>query len=349
MIVKINKSSKINTINFQNLNFGEIFTDHMFVCDFENNTWKEPQILPYDDIKISPSSSVFHYGQAVFEGMKAYKDDDGGIWLFRPEDNFKRLNISSKRLSIPEFPKKYFFEGLKKLLLLDQEWIKTGYGNSLYVRPFVFANKAGVSASPSDKYKFMIICSPAKSYYTGDTNVKIEENYSRACKGGIGFAKAAGNYAAQFYPTSLAINQGFQQVIWTDSETHSFIEESGTMNIFVKINDTLITSPTGDTILDGITRRSIIELSKHINQKVEIRKLSVDELVKSAENLELNEMFGCGTAVVINPIRSFSYKNKKFNLPEIKDNSIQNILKESILKIQYNKSSDIFNWRYKIN
>ena len=195
----------------------------------------------------------------------------------------------------------------------------------------------------------MIICSPAKSYYTGDTNVKIEENYSRACKGGIGFAKAAGNYAAQFYPTSLAINQGFQQVIWTDSETHSFIEESGTMNIFVKINDTLITSPTGDTILDGITRRSIIELSKHINQKVEIRKLSVDELVKSAENLELNEMFGCGTAVVINPIRSFSYKNKKFNLPEIKDNSIQNILKESILKIQYNKSSDIFNWRYKIN
>ena len=148
MIVKINKSSKINTINFQNLNFGEIFTDHMFVCDFENNTWKEPGILPYNDIQISPSSSVFHYGQAVFEGMKAFKDDEGGIWLFRPEDNFKRLNISSKRLSIPEFPKKYFFEGLKKLLLLDQEWIKTGFGNSLYVRPFVFANKADLVHLP---------------------------------------------------------------------------------------------------------------------------------------------------------------------------------------------------------
>ncbi len=348
MKVQINKSSKINSVDFNNLNFGEICTDHMFVCDFTNGDWNEPKILPYESLKLDPSSSVFHYGQAVFEGMKAYKDDKGQTWLFRPEDNYNRLISSSIRLSIPEFPKKYFFEGLKKLLQIDSNWIKPGKGNSLYVRPFVFANTAGLSASPSKSYKFMIICSPAQSYYSGETNVKIAENYSRAAMGGVGFAKAAGNYAAQFYPTSLALQEGYQQIIWTDSYSHKYIEESGTMNIFVEINNTLITTPISDTILDGITRKSVIELCAYLKKNVEIRRLSIDELIKSSSEGTLKEMFGCGTAVVINPIKSFSYKNKKYVLPLL-NNSFSSLLKEKITSIQHNISEDIFNWRYRVD
>jgi branched-chain amino acid aminotransferase len=319
----------------------------MFECDFENGEWKEPKIIPYQPIKMDPSTSVFHYGQAIFEGLKAYKDKNGQVWLFRPEENLNRLNKSAIRLSIPEFPKSFFLEGLKKLLTIDKNWIKPGVGNSLYIRPFVFASQAGVQASPSNKYKFMIICSPAKSYYSGETNVKIEEKYSRAAPGGVGYAKTAGNYAAQFYPTSLAIKDGFQQIIWTDSNTNRFIEESGTMNIFVKIDNTLITTPISDTILDGVTRKSILEIAKSLGLNYEVRQLSVDELVKSSINNSLKEMFGCGTAVVINPIKSFGFRNKKYTLPIIED-PISNFLKEKIISIQYNLSEDIFNWRYKI-
>ena len=347
MKVQISKSTTINSVDFSDLRFGEIFTDHMFECDFENGEWKEPKIIPYQPIKMDPSTSVFHYGQAIFEGLKAYKDKNGQVWLFRPEENLNRLNKSAIRLSIPEFPKIFFLEGLKKLLKIDKNWIKPGIGNSLYIRPFVFASQAGVQASPSNKYKFMIICSPAKSYYSGETNVKIEEKYSRAAPGGVGYAKTAGNYAAQFYPTSLAIKDGFQQIIWTDSNTNKFIEESGTMNIFVKINNTLITTPVSDTILDGVTRKSILEIAKSFGLKVEVRPLSVDELVKSSINNSLEEMFGCGTAVVINPIKCFGFRNEKYILP-INENPISNFLKEKIISIQYNLSEDIFNWRYKI-
>ena len=347
MKVQISKSTTINSVDFSSLSFGEIFTDHMFECDFENGEWKEPKIIPYQSIKMDPSTSVFHYGQAIFEGLKAYKDKNGQVWLFRPEENLNRLNKSAIRLSIPEFPKSFFLEGLKKLLTIDKNWIKPGVGNSLYIRPFVFASQAGVQASPSNKYKFMIICSPAKSYYSGETNVKIEEKYSRAAPGGVGYAKTAGNYAAQFYPTSLAIKDGFQQIIWTDSNTNRFVEESGTMNIFVKIDNTLITTPISDTILDGVTRKSILEIAKSLGLNYEVRQLSVDELVKSSINNSLKEMFGCGTAVVINPIKSFGFRNKKYTLPIIED-PISNFLKEKIISIQYNLSEDIFNWRYKI-
>ena len=205
------QESKINTVDFDNLKFGEIFTDHMFVCDYADGKWKTPEILPYQPIQMDPSSSVFHYGQAVFEGMKAYKDDADGVWLFRPDQNFNRINKSSERLSMPAFPEKFFFEGLEKLLNLDNEWIKKGTGNSLYVRPFVFASQAGVQATASNAYKFMIICSPVSSYYSGgEVHVQVAEKFSRAASGGVGFAKAAGNYAAQFYPTSLALKEGFQ-------------------------------------------------------------------------------------------------------------------------------------------
>ena len=342
------QESKINTVDFDNLKFGEIFTDHMFVCDYADGKWKTPEILPYQPIQMDPSSSVFHYGQAVFEGMKAYKDDADGVWLFRPDQNFNRINKSSERLSMPAFPEKFFFEGLEKLLNLDKEWIKKGTGNSLYVRPFVFASQAGVQATASNAYKFMIICSPVSSYYSGgEVHVQVAEKFSRAASGGVGFAKAAGNYAAQFYPTSLALKEGFQQIIWTDASTHEYLEEAGTMNIFFRINDTLITTPTSDRILDGVTRKSILQLAEHLGIKTEVRPVTIHELISSKENGSLKEIFGAGTAVVVSPIKGFGYQNKRYILDDL-GNSYASLLKEQIVDIQRNAIEDPFGWRHEV-
>ena len=280
--------------------------------------------------------------------MKAYKDDNDGIWLFRPDENFKRFNISSKRLAIPEIPKKVFFEGLNELLKIDKEWIKKGNGNSLYVRPFVFASEPSINASEANAYKFMIICTPAKSYYENqEIWVKIEEKYSRAAKGGVGYAKAAGNYAAQFYPTQIAKDEGFQQIIWTDSNNHNRIEEAGTMNLFFKINDTLITSPTSDSILDGVTRKSIIEIAKSINISVEERDITVDELLTAYKSGTLKEIFGTGTAVTVLPISGFGYRGKRFSIISDEEKT-SDLLKIKLNNIQYAKTNDFSHWQYKI-
>jgi len=340
-------NSKINNVDFKNLKFGHVFTDYMFECDYTEGSWVNPIIKPFGNLSISPASKVFHYGQAVFEGMKAYKDNQGKIWLFRPEENFKRINKSSKRLAIPEFPKDLFFEALEKMLVLDKDWIKPGIGNSLYIRPFVIATQAEVSASPSSEYKFLILFSPAQAYYAGDVKVVIAEHYSRSADGGVGAAKAAGNYAAQFYPTNLAKEKGFHQIIWTDSKEHKFLEEAGTMNVFFRINDTLITAPVSDRILDGVTRNSLIALAKRDGIKVEERKITVDELKEASNNNTLKEIFGAGTAAVISPVIDFSHKNKVYHLPKIKE-SYATIFKSELLNIQHNNAEDSFGWRYPV-
>ena len=340
-------SSKIDKTNFDNLVFGQVFTDHMMECDYVDGEWQNPVIKPYGPLTLDPSARVLHYGQAVFEGMKAYKDKDERIWLFRPEENFKRINRSSKRLAIPEFPKEFFFSALEELLKLDKEWIKKGFGNSLYIRPFVIATQTGVSASEANRYKFMIICSPAQAYYSGEVKVKFSEEFSRAADGGVGFAKAAGNYGAQFYPTNLAKQEGFQQIIWTDANTHEYLEEAGTMNIFFRIGDKLITAPTSDRILDGVTRKSVLTLAEEYNIETEIRRVSVKEVVEAAEKGELKEMFGSGTATVINPISGFGYKGQKFDLPKLED-SYAGFFKDKLMKIQYNEAEDKFGWRYEV-
>ncbi len=345
-IVKIDKS-RISEVNFSNLIFGEEFTDHMFTCDYIEGKWINPKIVPYKKLKMDPSSSVLHYGQSVFEGMKAYKDVNDEVFMFRPENNFERLNKSAKRLSIPEFPKKYFFNALEILLNFDKEWIIPGIGNSLYLRPFVFANQSGVQASPANKYKFLIICTPVKAYYSDKVNVLIAEKYSRAASGGVGYAKAAGNYAAQFYPTSLAQKQGYEQIIWTDANNHEYLEEAGTMNIFFRIGDNLITAPNNDRILDGVTRKSIIELCAYLKITIEVRPISVKELLSAHKDNSLKEIFGSGTAVVILPIKGFSYKNVHYNIPESKDPKSE-FLKKKIMDIQYNIGEDPFKWRYKV-
>ncbi len=285
------KTTKIQDVDFENLSFGSTFSDHMLECNYKDGKWQTPKVVPYQAITLDPSAKIFHYGQSVFEGMKAYKDAKNDIYLFRPLDNWKRLNISSKRLAIPEVPESYFMEGLKTLLKVDSDWIPKKEGSSLYIRPLIFATGKGFHASPSNEYKFIIACAPSGAYFAGKVNVLIEETYSRSANGGVGFAKAGGNYAGQFYPTQLAVEKGYQQVIWTDDNTHEYIEEAGAMNIFIRINDTLITGPTSDRILDGITRKSIIDLAKVEGIAVEIRKISVHEVVAAAKKGTLKEMF----------------------------------------------------------
>jgi branched-chain amino acid aminotransferase len=331
--MKITKrpTSKIEDVDFNNLNFGAVFTDHMFQCDFKDGAWQEPEIVPYGPMQIEPGAKVFHYGQAVFEGMKAFKDDNGKTWLFRPEDNWERINKSSSRLAIPEFPKEHFFED----------------GNSMYIRPFVIATENGVSASPASSYRFMIILAPAQSYYSGEVSVIFAQKYSRAADGGVGYAKAAGNYAAQFYPTNLAKEKGYQQIIWTDASTHQYLEEAGTMNVFFRIGDTLVTAPTNDRILDGITRKSIIKLAKDAGIAMEVRPVAVSEIVEASQNGELKEIFGTGTAAVVVPFKSFGHNGKDYTLP-LQDDSFAERCKTTLKDIQYNRSIDTYKWTYEV-
>jgi branched-chain amino acid aminotransferase len=340
-------ATKINSVDFDNLPFGAIFTDHMLVCDFKNGAWQKPEIVPYAPFLMDPSSKVFHYGQAIFEGMKAFKDENDAIWLFRPDENCKRFNKSAIRLAMEEIDENIFLEGLHQLIELDKDWVKKGVGNSLYIRPFMIATGTGVIASPSAEYRFMIILSPAKSYYSGEVKVIIAEHYSRAANGGIGAAKAAGNYAGQFYPTALANKQGFQQIIWTDDATHTKLEESGTMNVFFRIKDTLYTAPTSERILDGITRKSLIALAEKLGINVEVRSVFVDEIVEATKNGDLKEIFGAGTAAVVNPIVGFSYKDTYYELPKITD-SYALKLKEHLNNIQYKRAEDTFGWTVEV-
>lgn len=340
-------SSKINTVDFENLTFGNVFTDYMLICDFKEGQWQQPVIKPYEPFLIDPSAKVFHYGQAIFEGMKAYKDAQDDVWLFRPDLNFERFNKSAVRLAMPEVPESIFMDGLKTILNLERNWVKKGAGNSLYIRPFMIAIGSGVIAQPSTQYRFMIILSPARSYYSGEVKVIIAEHYSRAANGGIGAAKAAGNYSAQFYPQKLANEQGFQQIIWTDDATHTKLEEAGTMNVFFKINDIIYTAPVSERILDGVTRKSLIELAQKEGIKVEERSVLVDELVAAAQDGSLQEIFGAGTAAVVNSIAGFSYKDTYYELPKL-ENPIALELKQKLINIQYKQAEDQFGWTVKI-
>ena len=341
------EKSKISTIDFDNLSFGTVFSDHMMVCDYKNGQWQQAEIKPYEPFTFDPSASVFHYGQALFEGMKAYKGENNEVFLFRPDQNIKRFNKSSERMAIPEFPEDLFLEGLNQLLRLDAGWIPQGEGQSLYVRPFVIATEPCIQASPSKEYRFAIICSPVSSYFSGAVKVKIEDHYSRATPGGFGYAKAAGNYGGQFYPTELAKAEGFHQIIWTDAVSHEYIEEAGTMNVFVRIGDTLITNPTSDTILDGVTRKSLIQLAKDLKIPLEVRPIAISELIEASAKGELLELFGAGTAAVISLIETFNYKGQNYQV-ENDANSYAQQLKKALTDIQLNRAEDQHQWRYKV-
>ena len=347
--MKITKTSisRLNTIDFSNLPFGTVFSDHMLVCNFKNGKWSEAEILPYGPIAMAPGAQVLHYGQSVFEGMKAFKNNADEILLFRKDENFKRLNQSAERLSIPAIDEATFMNGLDELLALDHAWCKKDEGYSLYIRPFIFASGECVKASASDEYTFIIITSPTTKYYDGEMNVVVEEHYTRAPKGGVGYAKAAGNYAASFYPTKQANAKGFQQLIWTDAKEHKYIEESGTMNIWFRIGDTLITPPLSDSILGGIIRDSIIILANDNGIKVEERKVLVSEVVDAIKNGTLKEAFGTGTAVTVKPINTITFREDRMVI-EAQDDSFAIKLKQQLQAIQKGRAVDTHAWTSKV-
>ncbi|MGX7590021.1 branched-chain amino acid aminotransferase [Candidatus Karelsulcia muelleri] len=350
MLIEKGKLSRIKHINWDvEIPFGKYYTDHMLFCEYRNDLWKEPQIQTFGNFIFFPNTLVFHYGQAIFEGMKAFKDRKNNIFLFRPLEHFKRFNISAKRLAMPVIPKKIFLEGLINLLKLDNNWIFPKYGYSLYIRPFMIATDGTLTAKPSLNYLFFIFCTSVKKYYSRPLKVKIELKYSRSYNGGIGFIKAAGNYAASFFPTKKAQLEGFDQILWTDSATHSIIEESGTMNVFFYIQNSLITAPADEKILNGISRRSIIEFSKKNNINVIEKSLTIAELKDCFKKQEVAEIFGTGTAVVINHFEKINLKNKNYLLPILKkEERISYFLKKNLLDIQYNLNKDPYGWRFTI-
>jgi branched-chain amino acid aminotransferase len=349
MIIQKSEQPRIASFDPENFSFGNTFTDHMFICEYEDEKWGEPKIMPYGPVGFSPAMMGVNYGQACFEGMKAYRDDNDEVFLFRPEKNASRINKSANRLAMPEIPENIFLNGLKALIDLDRAWIPKGEGMSLYIRPVLFATEEALKARIANKYMFAIVATPAKSYYSAPVAVKISDHYSRAANGGVGFAKAAGNYGAAFYPTKLANDEGFDQVIWTDDTSHEYFEESGTMNVFLRINDTIYTPKTSEKILDGVTRDSFLKLAEKRNIKVVVGDVKVKDVIDAFDNGTLKEVWGVGTAVVTSVFKALGYQDRLLTLPVLsEDESFALTLKNDLTDIQTNKSEDPFGWRFKV-
>ncbi len=331
-----------------NLGFGQYFSDHMYILDYDRKKgWHDARIVPYGPLPMDPSTMVFHYGQAIFEGLKAYKSKEGKVYLFRPDMNMKRVNLSNERMSIPQIDEAFAVEALKTLVHIDSDWIPTQPGTSLYVRPFIIATDPYLGVRASNTYKFMIILSPSGAYYpTGLNPVKIliENDYVRAVRGGTGFAKTPGNYAASLKAQELAHDKGYVQVLWLDGIERKYIEEVGSMNVFFKIGDEVVTPSLDGSILPGITRDSVIRLLKHWGLKVSERKLTVQELFDAHAAGKLEEAFGTGTAAVISPIGELNWDGKVIGLTGGKIGDLSARLYDTITGIQNGVVKDEFNW-----
>ena len=342
------KKSRVSEYDINDVPFGKCFSDHMFVAEYADGKWQKAYIKPYGDEPLSYAMSALHYGQAIFEGMKAYKNEQGEVSLFRPLENFKRMNKSAIRMAMPEVPEEIFMGGLMELMKLDAAWVPTSDTGSLYIRPFLISTDEAIGVKISDSYKFIIICCPAGKYYGEPIKVLVETNYFRAVHGGVGFVKAAGNYGRSLYPTKLAQQKGYQQVIWTDSETHQYFEESGTMNVMFVIGDTLLTPALSDTILDGVTRKSVLELARSWNMKVEERKVSIKEVFEAIENNTLKEIFGCGTAATIAHIVGIGHNGKDYALTPVEQRAFSPKVDETLRQIRKGKLKDSFGWMMKV-
>lgn len=347
--VESSSHSSLHKVDWENLPFGRVFTDHMFLMEYSNGTWHNPRVIPFQNIPMHPAMSAIHYGQSIFEGLKAYKHQDGSLSVFRPDMNAKRFNESAERMCMPTIPEELFIESIRKLVEVDSAWVPNHPGYALYIRPYMFATDEFVGIKPSETYKFMILLSPVGQYYAEPVRVKIETYYTRAAIGGVGRAKAAGNYGASMYPAKQAQDQKFHQLVWTDAKEHKYIEESGTMNILFQMNDTLIT-PTEDqdTILRGITKRSIIEVAQHWGIKVEERLVSVEEIISALRNNTLQDAFGAGTAATLAQIDVIGFKDEIFKLPSMETRTISNKIKNYINDLKVGKVEDPFGWNYKV-
>ncbi|WP_400193826.1 branched-chain amino acid aminotransferase [Hymenobacter sp. B81] len=341
-------ASRLGQLDPANIEFGKLFSDHMFAVDYVNGEWQEPQIVPYGDMAVSPANSALHYGQAIFEGMKAYRTAQGGVALFRPLDNLHRLNASAERMCMPTLPEELFMQGLTQLIRLDAGWVPAADGTALYIRPFMFATDGLLGVRPSDSYRFMIITCPVGAFYNKPLRVRFEEKYVRSAEGGAGYAKNAGNYGAAMYPTKLAQQQGYNQLIWTDASEHRYVEESGTMNALFVIDGRVVTPALSSSILDGITRRSVLQLAHDWGMPVEERKVSVHEIVQALEAGTLQEAFGVGTAATIAPIAVIGNEGRDYTLPEVDDSAFSRRASAALTAIRTGQAADAHAWMVQV-
>lgn len=344
--VRKTNHSRINEVDFNQLEFGKYIADHMLVCDYAHGEWRQPQIVPYANLALSPSALALHYGQTVFEGMKAFRMHDGRINIFRMEKHYNRFVKSLDRMCMAVPPKEIFMEGLMQLIRLDKAWVPSKAGHALYLRPFVFASEARFGVKVSEEYRFVIFTGPVPSLYADPIKVKVETQYIRAAKGGTGFAKCGGNYGASFLPTQKARLEGYDQVLWTDGKENKFIEESGMMNVMFVINDTLVTPPLSDSILDGVTRDSLLTLAKDLGLKTEVRPVAVAELETAFKTGTITEAFGAGTAAVVAPIKTININGIDFMLPKYDDRKLLYKLKNKLEQIRLGIDADEHTWNY---
>ena len=346
-ITKVERS-KLKDINLENIPFGKYFTDHMLEVDFEDGEWKNAEIKPYQPLLLDPSTAALHYGQAIFEGVKAYKNADGDAFIFRPLDNFKRFNISAERMQMPQVPEEIFMEGLRQLIELDKNWIPQQEDHSLYIRPFMFSSDEMIGVRPSEKYKFMIILSPTGPYYSAPMRIYVEEHFVRAVPGGVGYAKAAGNYGAAMFATAQAKSKGYDQVLWTDAFEHKYVQECGTMNVFFIIGNTAITPGLeAGTILAGVTRDSTITLLREMGFNVQERQLSIDDIIDAHKAGILYEVFGTGTAATISLIKELRYKDYVMEF-DVDSWKTAPAVKNQLNAIRYGQAVDNHGWMLKI-
>jgi len=338
------KESRLPQIDFDNIPFGRVFSDHMLVAHYKEGKWSKASILPYGDIPLSPASSMIHYGQSIFEGLKAFRAENGEALIFRPWANWERMNQSAVRMCMPEVPKEMFVEGMHQLVGLDKGWVPSNPDSALYIRPFLFATDPALGVRPSGEYMFMIITSPVGPYYNNPLHLKIETKYTRAAMGGVGSAKAAGNYGAAMYPAKMAQAQGIDQLIWTDAKEHKYLEEAGTMNMMCVIGDTLITPPLTSTILPGVTRDSFLTLARGEGFKVEERRISTAEMIEAIEKGELKELFGVGTAATTAQVAKLTFEENTYELPPVEGRIISNSIGEKLLRIKKGQEADIHGW-----
>jgi branched-chain amino acid aminotransferase len=339
------KASRVGEIDFDNLPFGRHFSDHMFVADYKDGDWKDCRIVPFGNYEIHPALSALHYGQAIFEGMKAEKDQDGNPIVFRPTKNIARFNISADRMAMAEMPEDLFMQAMDKLLTLDKGWIPSAADSSLYIRPHMFATEEFVGIRAAEHFKFVMFTCPVGAYYNRPVKVFIHDKYIRAFPGGVGFAKCAGNYGAAMMPAREIQKMGYDQILWLDGIHHKYLQEIGTMNIFVVIDGVIITPGLDQgTILDGITRDSVIQLAENEGYVVQERDISIDEIINAYHENKLQDMFGTGTAAVLSHIGEFHYKGENYELPPVEGREISQRLKERLVSIKSGKAEDVFDW-----
>jgi branched-chain amino acid aminotransferase len=340
--------SKLQDISLEKIPFGRYFTDHMLEADYIDGEWKNVEIKPYQPLMLDPSNAAIHYGQAIFEGIKAYKDIAGNAYIFRPEDNFRRFNISAERMQMPAVPEEIFMEGMRQLIELDKNWIPDMEDHSLYIRPFMFATDEMLGVKPSDTYKFMVILSPTGPYFAAPMKIYVEEFFTRAAPGGVGYAKAAGNYGASMHATAEARKKGYDQVLWTDANEHKYVQEIGVMNVFFVAGKKILTPDLSEgTILAGVTRDTAITLLGDMGYEVEQRRISIDELIDLYKKGELSEVFGTGTAAVIAPIKELTYKDFVMTFDMEKNNAGRE-LKKLVTDIREGRSEDKYGWLYPV-